>query len=129
MLVWNAFNTPKILYIIGLKELIHSCLKFEDQMYKSFRLWWIPNLCQSSRTNNIFNPNFSRGLIVFTLWSPIWNCFVGVIEVWNVISPFLAGLFEIFQGCIDIDLSVHMDDSHFEVVFHHGGMFERNVSL
>ena len=41
----------------------------------------------------------------------------------------MVGFFEIFQGCIDIDLSVHMDDSHFEVVFHHGGRFERNESL
>ena len=41
----------------------------------------------------------------------------------------LGGFFEIFQGCIDIDLCVHMNDEHFEVVFHHGGRFERNGSL
>ena len=39
------------------------------------------------------------------------------------------GFFEIFQGCIYIALCVDMDDERFEVVFHHGGRFERNGSL
>jgi len=32
-------------------------------------------------------------------------------------------------GVINILLFVGMDDSHFEVIFHHGGRFERNGSL
>ncbi|QCD93338.1 hypothetical protein DEO72_LG5g1411 [Vigna unguiculata] len=33
------------------------------------------------------------------------------------------------EGCIYIALCVDMDDERFEVVFHHGGRFERNGSL
>jgi len=42
---------------------------------------------------------------------------------------FFFGKIDISQGNIDILLFVGMDDSHFEVVFHHGGRFKSNGSL
>ena len=84
-----------------------------------FRWWWWSIKCDC----------------VYEKWSLVsyafvyFDAFVGVIVVWNVICGFLFGKIDISQGNIDILLFVGMDDSHFEVVFHHDGRFKSNGSL